>query len=285
MIRDEDLEDYLTRLEVLGRSQVTIKNYRAFLEPFIRYTRDHDLTPENCRELIEAYQLHLKRDHYYNNESLKTATTVIKLFLTKLGYPCQGVELPKTRKRLPKYLSRDEVEKLLQAPGGVYETRDRAVLRLLYTSGLRVSELVALNIEDVDFNEGTVKVNDGKGGRDRVTYTDRETLQLLKDMIYKRTRKGREDKGPALFTTRSGDRISTRSIQRIVKKTSQEAGLEKRVTPHIIRHSFAANSLEEGFNIKEIQQLLGHSSLSSTEIYTQIKPKDLEKKYKKLKWD
>jgi len=283
MIKNKDLEDYLTRLEIDGRSPSTLKTYRAFIEPFISYTREHPLTPENCRELLEEYKLHLKRDHYYKNESLKTATTVIKIFLLEEGYPCHDVRIPKTGKRLPKYLSRDEVKKLLEAPSGVYHLRDQAILNLLYTSGLRVSELVALDKEDVDFNEGTVKVNDGKGARDRVTYTTPKTLQLLKDMIYKRTRKGRQDKGPALFTTRTGDRISTRSIQRIVRKASQEAGLDKRVTPHILRHSFAVHLLEGGLNIKEVQQLLGHESLSTTMIYTELSDTDLKRRYQEIK--
>jgi integrase/recombinase XerD len=283
MITREDLEDYLTRLEVLGRSPVTIKNYRVLLEPFIRYTREHGLSPDNCKELLEKYQLHLKRDHQYNNGSLKTATTTIKLFLIKLGYPCHDVELPKTGKRHPKYLSREEMDKLLEAPSSIYQARDKAILRLLYTSGLRVSELTSLNKEDVDFQEGTVTVRDGKGGRDRVTFTTTGTLQLLKDMIYKRTRKGREDKGPALFTNRYGNRLTPRSIQRIVKEASREAGITKEVTPHILRHTFAVHSLNEDFNIKEIQQLLGHSSLSSTQIYTEISPRDIQKRYKQLK--
>src|SRR5690606_6154845 len=191
----------------------------------------------------------------------------------------------KTGKRHPKYLTREEVEKHFNAPHGVYETRDRAILSRLYTSGLRASELSSHNKEDIDFNDGSATVNDGKGGRDRVTMTTRETIQLLKDMIYKRTRKGQEDKGPALFTNRYRNRLNPRSIQRIVKQASRDAGITKKVTPHILRHSFAVHSLEEGFNIKEIQQLLGHSSLSSTQIYTEIRPRDIQKKYKKLKWD
>jgi integrase/recombinase XerD len=283
MIAREDLEDYLTRLEVLGRSPVTIKNYRVLLEPFIEYTLEHDLNPENCRELLEKYQLHLKREHRYSNGSLKTATTTIKLFLIKLGYPCHDVELPKTGKRHPKYLTREEVDKLLEAPSSIYQARDKAILSLLYTSGLRVSELTSLNKEDVNFQDGTITVKHGKGDRDRVTMTTPGTLQLLKDMMYKRTRKGREDKGPALFTNRYGNRLNSRSVQRIVKEASQEAGITKKVTPHILRHTFAVHSLEEGFIINDVQQLLGHSSLSSTQIYTEIRPRDIQERYKQLK--
>lgn len=280
MITKNHLEDYLTRLEIDGRSKNTLKNYRFHLEAFLEYTRVHPVTSDNCKELLESYKLYLKRDKNYSNGSLKTATVIIKVFLVDQGLECKGVRIPKTGRKLPKYLSRDEVKKLLQSPKGVYETRDRAVLSLLYSSGLRVSEITKLNKQDVDFNDGTIKVNDGKGNRDRVTYTDPKTLKLLQAMIYKRTRKGREDKGPALFTTRSGSRLSTRSVQRIVKQSSEEAELQdKKVTPHILRHSFAVHLLDKGLNIKEVQQLLGHESLSTTAIYTELSDQDLKKRY------
>ena len=280
MITKNHLEDYLTRLEIDGRSENTLKNYRFHLEPFIKYTEKKPLTSENCKEILEKYKLKLKRERNYNNNSLRTATIIIKVFLINQGYDCHKVRVPKIGRKLPKYLSKDEIKKLLQAPSGVYKIRDKALLSLLYSSGLRVSELTNLNKQDVDFNDGTIKVNDGKGNRDRVTYTDPKTLKLLQDMIYKRTRKGREDKGPALFTTRSGSRLSTRSVQRIVKQSSKEAGLQdKKVTPHILRHSFAVHLLDKGLNIKEVQQLLGHESLLTTEIYTELSDQDLKKRY------
>ena len=280
MITKNHLEDYLTRLEIDGRSENTLKNYRFHLEPFIKYTEKKPLNSENCKEILEKYKLKLKRERNYNNNSLRTATIIIKVFLINQGYDCHKVRVPKIGRKLPKYLSKDEIKKLLQAPSGVYKIRDKALLSLLYSSGLRVSELTNLNKQDVDFNDGTIKVNDGKGNRDRVTYTDPKTLKLLQDMIYKRTRKGREDKSPALFTTRSGSRLSTRSVQRIVKQSSKEAGLQdKKVTPHILRHSFAVHLLDKGLNIKEVQQLLGHESLLTTEIYTELSDQDLKKRY------
>lgn len=284
VITKQKIDDYLTRLEIDGRSENTIKNYRFHLKAFLNYTQNHPLTHKNCNELLEEYKLHLKRDKNYSNSSLKTTTVIIKIFLNDQEIDCHNVRVPKTNKKLPKYLSRDDVKKLLNAPSGIYETRDKALISLLYTSGLRVNELKNLNKDDVDFNGGTIKVNNGKGGRDRITYTDHKTLQLLKDMIYKRTRKGREDKGPALFTSRIGERLSARSVQRSVKKASEIAGLQdKNITPHILRHSFAVHLLKGGLNLKEVQQLLGHESLSTTAIYTELSDQDLKNRYQDIK--
>ena len=283
LITKQNIENYLTRLEIDGRSQNTTRNYRFHLESFLKYTQDNPLTPNNCKELLEKYKLHLKQDKNYSNSSLKTATVIIKIFLLDQGLDCKGVRVPKTNKKLPKYLSTDDIKRLLDAPCDIYGTRDKAVLSLLYSSGLRVSELSGLNKDDVDFDEGMIKVNDGKGGRDRITYTNPKTLQLIKDMIYKRTRKGREDKSPALFISRTGGRLSTRSVQRIVKKASETAGLhDKNITPHILRHSFAVHLLQRGLNLKEVQQLLGHESLSTTAIYTELSDQDLKKRYQDI---
>lgn len=279
------LENYLEDLKTDGRSQYTIKNYKSTLKPFITYLE----TKENeykCKEVINEYKRVLNKERDINLNSLATYTTIIKGFMEYQGHNCSDVKVPKAGESFPKYLSKKEIKKLLNAPNGIYQYRDKAILYLLYSSGLRVSELTALNIEDIDFESGRITVNAGKGNKSRITFTDTSTLDLINKMIYKRTRKGREvkkeDYKTPLFIKWYFRRLGVKSVQRIVYEAKKKAGIKKRVTPHILRHSFATNKLQDDMSIKAIQQLLGHKSLATTSIYTQINDKDLEKQYKEV---
>lgn len=115
MISNEDLENYLISLEIDGRSPITIKNYQTFIKPFIKYSQENKLTMDNCQEILEKYKIHLKKNHNYNNNSLKTAITVNKIFLTNKGYPVQNVKIPYTGKTHPQYLTQKETQELLKA--------------------------------------------------------------------------------------------------------------------------------------------------------------------------
>ncbi len=174
-------------------------------------------------------------------------------------------------RKLPKYLKDDEVRKLLNAPDRE-KTRDRLILRILYRCGLRVSELTSLKIEDIDFDEGMITVRGGKGDKDRVVPIDDDTLDLVQ--LYK----GDADKGILILSQR-GEELSSRQVERIVKKYADKAGIKKNVYPHMLRHSFAVHSLKSGMNLRSVQKMLGHSSLTTTQIYLDLTGEDVKEDY------
>ena len=185
------------------------------------------------------------------------------------------VRSPKLPQRLPSFLPKDESKNLLDAPMERTETglRDRAILELLYATGLRVAECCGLDLDDVDRQQGSVRVM-GKGGKERVVPAGDVALQALEAWLSVRG----SQRGP-LFTNPRGGRLSTRGVHRIVRIRARAAGIERRVTPHTFRHSFATNMLGEGADLRLIQELLGHSRLSTTQRYTHVSAEHLMKVY------
>ncbi len=174
-------------------------------------------------------------------------------------------------KKLPKYLRKDEIRKLLDSPPRE-KTRDRLILRILYRCGLRVSELVNLKIEDVDFTEGMITIRGGKGDKDRVVPIDNHTLDLIEFYIVD------ADQGYMILSER-GEPLSTRQVERIVKKYAKSADIKKNVYPHMLRHSFAVHCLKAGMNLRSVQKMLGHSSLTTTQIYLDLTGEDIKQDY------
>ncbi|MFP4000686.1 MAG: site-specific tyrosine recombinase/integron integrase [Thermoplasmata archaeon] len=174
-------------------------------------------------------------------------------------------------KKLPKYLKEDEVRKLLNSPERK-NVRDRLILRILYRCGLRVSEVTSLKIQDINFDEGMITVRGGKGDKDRIVPIDDDTLDLIQ--LYK----GDKDKGVLILSQR-GKALSNRQVERIVKKYAKRAGLKKNVYPHMLRHSFAVHSLKSGMNLRSVQKMLGHASLTTTQIYLDLTGEDLKEDY------
>ncbi len=174
-------------------------------------------------------------------------------------------------RKYPKYLRDDEVRKLLNAPPR-QKTRDRLMLRILYRCGMRVSELSNLRIEDIDFTGGMITIRGGKGGKDRVVPVDADTLDFID--YYKA---GAEE-GHLILSERGGP-LSTRQIERLVKDYAVKAGINKDVHPHMLRHSFAVHCLKAGMNLRSVQKMLGHSSLTTTQIYLDITGEDIKQDY------
>ncbi|RLG50083.1 MAG: integrase [Thermoproteota archaeon] len=177
------------------------------------------------------------------------------------------IRRPRVRRKLPSVLSREEIEKLISA--GRSE-RDRLLLRLLYATGARVSEISALRWEDINIKDRTAVIRGGKGGKDRIVLFDEVTARELAEYRRKHGGQGR------IFP------LSPRTIQRIVKMAAARAGLRKEVHPHTLRHSIATHLLESGADLRAIQELLGHASLSTTQIYTHVSREHLKKEYEKL---
>lgn len=188
--------------------------------------------------------------------------------------PADLVQAPTAEKYVPRVLSVDEMFRLLEGAYSPDETglRDRAMLELFYSSGLRLSELAGINIADLDFGQSLVKVQ-GKGSKERMVPVGRVALMSLRAYIDKKLEKvskGKAGLEEALFTGRSGSRLNVRTISRVLQKYVSKSGLDRRVSPHTLRHSFATHLLDAGADLRAIQELLGHESLSTTQRYTSV---------------
>jgi integrase/recombinase XerC len=266
-----------------GASPHTLRSYTADLTEFTRFLveeRIDDLAGVDSRA-IRAYlaRLHQRR--------LSKATIARKLasvrscfrFLARRGSlevnPARQVRSPRLGRRLPSFLPKDETTQLLDAAPepGAAGGRDRALVELLYASGLRVAECCGLSLDDLDEARRTVRVL-GKGGKERMVPVGETALEALAAHLAMRGRA----RG-ALFQNARGGRLTPRSAHRIVQRLARRAGLGQRVTPHTLRHSFATHMLGEGADLRLIQELLGHSRLSTTQRYTHVSPEHLMRVY------
>ncbi|MBC20297.1 MAG: tyrosine recombinase XerC [Planctomycetaceae bacterium] len=189
---------------------------------------------------------------------------------------------PRIGRKLPHFLSADEIAKLLESPSASSASglRDRAILETMYSSGLRVSELVALEIQDIDFSSGLIRVR-GKGRKERLTPLGSFAQRALKNWLTKRKPdpKAGKDAADAVFLNRFGRRLTSRSVGRMLEKCLKKAGLDQRTSPHTLRHSFATHLLDRGADIRSVQELLGHQSLITTQIYTHVSTTRLREVY------
>lgn len=192
--------------------------------------------------------------------------------------PLAGITGPKIGRFIPVFLTVDETFALLEVPGekDSYSLRDRAILELLYSTGMRVSELVSRNVIDLDFTEEVLTVR-GKGKKERLVPVGRPAIEAVRcwlperlQLIQQRAGRGRDVEKEALFLNGRGSRLTTRSVERLVKAYGERAGISQTVTPHALRHSFATHLLEMGADLRSVQELLGHSSLSTTQRYTHL---------------
>ena len=189
---------------------------------------------------------------------------------------------PRAGRKLPHFLSAEEVAKLLESPSATTASglRDRAILETMYSSGLRVSELVALGLEDIDFSAGLIRVQ-GKGRKERLTPLGSYAQRALKHWLAKRKPDptAGKDAASAVFLNRFGRRLTSRSVGRMLEKCLKQAGLDQRTSPHTLRHSFATHLLDRGADIRSVQELLGHQSLITTQIYTHVSTARLREVY------
>jgi len=200
--------------------------------------------------------------------------------------PAQMVQAPKADKYLPSFLSIDEVFSLLKVKfePGVSGLRDRAIIEFLYSSGVRVGELTGLNVADIDFSNSLVKVR-GKGRKERIVPVGGPALSALRAYIDGRTETGKNKTGTyeesPLFLNRAGSRLTPRSVRRIIDKYITLSGIGKKISPHALRHTFATHLMDAGADLRVIQELLGHESLSTTQKYTSVSVTRLMEVYDK----
>lgn len=278
-----DFEKYLQlflsylRLEK-NASEYTIDNYETAIRGFYEIIGDLGILSLNNvnRQIWRAYSSILK-DHNYAKSSIACKQSAIRSFYKYLNReeilranPLKKMPSPKLDRYLPAFLTIDEVKTLIESPdlAKPYGQRDRALLELLYASGLRVSELVNLNIEQINLATNEIRVW-GKGAKERVVLMGAPAARALQKYM----EKGRATllggrRSNALFVNRYGKRLPARRVQKILEKYSQV--IEKRVYPHMLRHTFATHLLDGGADLKVVQELLGHSDLSSTQIYTHV---------------
>jgi integrase/recombinase XerC len=228
------------------------------------------------RDIIRMYLRALFRSNKRSSIARKLAS--IRSFfqyLVREGIisknPAKGVATPKTEKYIPTTLTIDEMFRMLDAPdiSNPLGLRDRAILELLYSSGIRVGELTQLNCEHVDWELGIVKVL-GKGKKERIVPIGSKAIEALTDSLRRRGLSPGSGRGRPLFINTRGGRLSDRSVRRIVEKYGKKCGLEKSIGPHALRHTFATHLLDAGADLRDIQELLGHVSLSTTQKYTHV---------------
>ncbi|MDA8155476.1 MAG: tyrosine recombinase XerC [Actinomycetota bacterium] len=282
----ELIKKFLRYLEVQkGASAHTLRAYEGDLEAFFNLWKiePKDVTLSEVRAFVAS-----KITKGAKKSSVARELSSIRAFFKFLvreryleANPAKLVPLPKLEKKLPSYLTVDEAFGLVESPeGGNFKpVRDRAVLELLYSSGLRVSEVSTLDIDDLNFSEGLVKVR-GKGKKERIVPVGGKALAAIKlymNARYKVRAGTRKTKNPPardtstpLFINRLGGRLTERAVRRAVVENARKSLLGKRASPHTLRHTFASHLLQSGADLRVIQELLGHSSLSTTQRYTHL---------------
>jgi len=270
----DHIDKFIKYLEIeRAASAHTLRSYRKDLDKFSQYVKAHpeDIDIIDVRGFIaEQIKSGLKKSTV--GRRLASIRSFFK-FLNREGYlktnPAKFVSNPKVSKLLPRFLSIDDIFSLIEKPEGIglIPARDRAILELLYSSGLRVSELSGLNIDDINIKEGLVKVR-GKGKKERIVPVGSKAIDALKSYIVEKILL--KSKNKALVLNRTGTRLSDRGVRRIVVKYARMVGVAGQIGPHTMRHTFASHLLQAGADLRVIQELLGHSSLSTTQKYTHL---------------
>ena len=279
-------------------SDNTIISYKNDLNQLFSFIKEYKLLRKNGikyidHQIMRKFIVYLKEKKYSKrsiSRKVSTARSFFK-FLHKKEIievnPTLNLITPKIDKKLPYFLYLQEIDKLIETPprNKLSGIRDRAILEILYGTGIRVSELTNLNIDDIDFNEKIIKVL-GKGSKERILPLSNPVIKAMQEYIEKRYlfNRNKFDKTinkNALFLNRFGGRLTARSIRRIIIKYIKIAGLNKKLSPHVLRHSFATHLLGGGADLRSVQELLGHKSLSTTQIYTHITKERLKEIYQK----
>ena len=293
----------------------TLRSYTADLTQFCEFLQALQAGPAACADLAanalpplddahaDAVSAHLLAIEpmeiraflaMMRNSGYSKATVARKLaslrslykYLVRQGHlsasPVSVIRTPRQDKRLPKCLDIKQIEGLLSAPDAttLLGSRDRAILETIYSAGLRIGELVALNVEDLDEFGGALRIR-GKGKKERLAPLGACAVTALRDYIQMRTDDAGDAPQGALFVNRNGQRLTDRSIRRKLDKYLREAGLSTTISPHVLRHSFATHMLDAGADLRSVQEMLGHESVSTTQIYTHLTTRRLQEAYRK----
>ncbi|MGE5840580.1 MAG: tyrosine recombinase XerC [Deltaproteobacteria bacterium] len=296
------IDSYIKALKTQkGYSEHTVRNYRSDLEQFLAFLKgkEADRGKKEQEPALESVDFLVIREYFGGLFGAARRTTVSRKmsavkcffsFLEKGGLvrnnAAADLTAPKQEKYIPTYLPVDEMFRLLDRPdqGRPLGSRDQAILEMLYSCGLRVSELVGLDIRSIDFDQRLVRVL-GKGNKERIVPVGKEAVKALRRYLdftlsLRKKAGGDAETGP-LFINSRGGRLSTRSVAKIVKKYGREGGLMLDISPHALRHTFATHLLDGGADLRSVQELLGHVSLSTTQKYTHVSLDKLMEVYDK----
>jgi len=266
---NEDLlNKAIIELKLRGSSQKTIKTYSFFINKYFEYLNQKSATKELSSDTARAFLAHLINERQISIKSMVLAKAALKfLFEDVLKNP---IDLPKRiqiPKSLPVVLTKEEVQKLLSA---LKNPKHVLLLELLYSSGMRVSEVVNLKVKDFELDAGIGWIRSGKGAKDRFFIIPEKLKPKLSEFF--------KDRKPEDYVFSGvNEKYSVRTVQAIVSKAAKLANINKKISPHTLRHSFATHLLEAGVDIRKIQELLGHADLSTTQIYTKVSAKELKK--------
>jgi integrase/recombinase XerD len=274
-----------------GLAVNTLESYGRDLRQYAAYlaATDAGSFERATRAIVVGYLLHMQR------QGKATATIARRLAALKAFYqylvqerrmaedPTANLESPKLERRLPRVLTVAEVEEILRQPDGSTPSglRDRAMLELLYATGIRVSELTSLNMGDVNLGQGYLRCL-GKGGKERMVPIGSAAVDSVREYLERgRGRLVRDARERALFVNHHGRRLTRQGFWKIVKKYAEQAKIDKEITPHTLRHSFATHLLENGADLRSVQEMLGHADISTTQIYTHLTKGRLREVYLK----
>lgn len=259
-------------------SGLTCKHYRRDLESLCQFADSQDidgwqdLDNQHCRDYTASF--------YRKGISPRSLQRRLSAFRTFYRYlirekhvttnPALDIKAPKFGKRLPANIDVDRMAKLLDIQGeGPLVARDKAILELLYSSGLRLAELTDMDMGDIDLNDATVHVT-GKGNKDRIVPVGRHARKAVTEWLACRGELTADPQQKALFVARNGNRLSKRSVQARVKYWARRQGLDTQLNPHMFRHSFASHLLESSHDLRGVQEMLGHANISTTQVYTHL---------------
>jgi integrase/recombinase XerC len=292
---EEALAEFLRYLALeKNASAHTVKSYREDLTQALTFFREQ--LPASVRQpsqlsarSLRAYLAWLNQQGYAKSTVARRVAAVRSWcrFLCRQGSlggnPADSLRGPRQEKKLPHFLSEADLTRLLETPAQdtPHGVRDRAILETLYAAGLRVSELTGLNLDAVDLHDGVATVR-GKGKRERLALLGPQAISALRRWLeYRGQLLGRRSEATALFLNKNGTRLSSRSVGRLLEKYLKQAGLDPRTSPHTLRHSFATHLLDRGADIRGVQELLGHRSLGTTQVYTHVTTQRLHDSYHK----
>lgn len=267
MEKEEFLKKLEIELKIAKNSENTIKSYLRANKQLLDFIK---------KDPQEIDDLDVKK--FISENLIKKSTNTIIQFLAAIKFAyttllnkdiTKTIKRPKSEKKLPTVLTKEEVKKLIDSAA---TKKSKLMLSLMYACGLRVSELINLKIEDLDFEENVGWIRKGKGKKDRIFNIPLSIKEDLKKLVEEQRKKNQE----FVFSGRKG-KLTPRNLQKIVKNAAKRAGINKKISCHTLRHSFATHLLENGVNIRIIQELLGHSNLSTTQLYTHISNQQLKK--------
>ncbi len=282
------IDDFLSYIIVeRGYAENTAKSYGRDLKHFLKFIKKLKAADVD-REKVKAYLSAL------SNEGFAVPTIERKLACLKSFFhylmgedkvktdPTRDFKLPKTAKRLPKALSISETIKLIAAPRkkDPISIRNMAILELLYATGMRASEIVGLNLNDINQEVSFVKCF-GKGSKERIVPVNKSSMKAIKEYLEKSRPKLPQKDDKALFLDKNGKRLGRQGLWLMVKKYVKETGVKGKTSPHTLRHSFATHLLEKGADLRSVQEMLGHSDIATTQIYTSVSRERLKRMYKK----